>query len=260
MNSRSTPGAAAVAPATSTSVSGSPLSSTRRRLVSTGLHVGQDLGHRAPDVLGGRQAVDLRHAVVDAHVAELGVVDREPHRRALEDRVEQAVGLVQLALGGLRLGHQPGVVERGGAAVGELLGERAVLGAEAAQRAVDAELQRAQADVAGHERQHELAARDLRRGAPRDARRAPARPPAAACPGPPRRAPGRRRAGSGRSCSGPRRRGSRPRPRSGAWRPGPAPSRAPRRPGRAPRRGRPTPRAGSGPLRRRRRARPSPRR
>ena len=35
MNSRSTPGAAAVAPATSTSLSGSPLSSTRRRLVST---------------------------------------------------------------------------------------------------------------------------------------------------------------------------------------------------------------------------------
>ena len=100
-------------------------------------------------MLGGRQAVDLGHAVVDAHVAELEVVDGEPDRGALEDRVEQAVGLVELALGGLGLRHQAGVVDGGGAAAGQLLGERAIVGAETPQRAVDPELERAEAGAAG---------------------------------------------------------------------------------------------------------------
>ena len=114
------------------------------------LDVRDQLGDVAPDLLGGREAVDLGEVVVDAHEPQLAVVDREPDRRAGEDGVEHPVGLVGL-------GQQPGAVGGGGAALGELGGERAVLGAE---RAAGGQRQRAELLAAREQR------RDERRRAP----------------------------------------------------------------------------------------------
>ena len=83
------------------------------------LDVGDDLGDRPPDLLGGGDAVDLGEVVVDAHDPQLVVVEREADRCACEHRVEHPVGLVGLL-------HQGRAVDRRRAALGELGGQLGV--------------------------------------------------------------------------------------------------------------------------------------
>ena len=87
--------------------------------------------------------------VVDAHEPQVAVVEREPDRRAGEHRVEHPVGLV-----GLR--HEARAVDGGGAALGQLGGEHAVVGAELA---AGGERQRAELLAARQQRRHDLTGR-----------------------------------------------------------------------------------------------------
>ena len=106
---RSSPGRAGVIPVTSARI-GSPVSITRRRAPRCLGPSPAGPRHRPADVVGRGHAVDLGERLVDAHVAQVGVEERQPGRRRGEERVEERQRLGRLA-------EEPRVVdgERGAA-------------------------------------------------------------------------------------------------------------------------------------------------
>ena len=92
----------------------------RQRGLDVGGHGGQDLAHRAAEVVDRRHAVDLGQRVVDAHVAEVGVEEALADRRRRDERVEQRPRLARRAFLRARLAVQPGVVDRERGARGDL--------------------------------------------------------------------------------------------------------------------------------------------
>jgi hypothetical protein len=93
---------------------------------------GQHLVDAVAEVLVDGAPVDLGELAVEAHVAQLGVEEAESDRRVGEQRVEQGEPFVLATLGLACLPEPPCVVDREGAAGGELLGRGEIVVAVAA--------------------------------------------------------------------------------------------------------------------------------
>ena len=151
----------------------------RQHLVQRGLDVGgqrgQHLAHGAPDVVDGRDAVDLGQRVVDADVAEVGVEEALADRRRIDEGIEQRLGLARVAFPGARLAVQARVVEGEGGAPCHLPHEGDVVLVVAGVPAGARERDRAEHVPAGAQRHHQHRVRPSERMSSRcSASRAPA--------------------------------------------------------------------------------------